>query len=145
MPKTIIFDRDAMFLSYLWKTLWDKSGINLLFSTTGHPQNDGQIEVVNKTLSTLLRATIRKIIKTWKDYLSYVEFAYNRSVHSTTKYSPFEIIYAFNLLTPLDLTPIRVSKVLTKMKKNVEIVKQIHDMAKFNIERRIEQYAKTNQ
>ncbi|XP_031403186.1 uncharacterized protein LOC116212684, partial [Punica granatum] len=104
MPRTIVSDRDVMFLSYFWKTLWCKLGTKLLFSTTCHPQTDGQTEVVNRTLSTLLRAIIKKNIKTWEECLPHVEFAYNRSVHSATKFSPFEIVYGFNPLTPLDLS-----------------------------------------
>ncbi|XP_022868479.1 uncharacterized protein LOC111388049 [Olea europaea var. sylvestris] len=65
MPRTIVLDRDAKFLSYFWKTLWCKLRIKLLFSTTCHPQIDGQTEVVSRTLSTLLRAIIKKNIKTW--------------------------------------------------------------------------------
>ena len=106
MPKTIFSDRDTKFLSYFWKTLWGKLGTKLLFSTTCHLQT----KVVNITLSSLLRVIIKKNFKTWEDCLPHVEFAYNQYVHSTTKYSPFEIVYGFNHLYPLDLTPLPLSE-----------------------------------
>ena len=143
MPRTIVSDRDTKFLSYFWKTLWGKLGTKLLFSTTCHPQTDGQTEVVNRTLSTLLRAVISKNIKTWEECLPHVEFAYNRTVHSSTKFSPFEIVYGFNPLTPLDLSPLPASEhVNLDGKKKAEFVKQLHERARLNVERRTEQYIK---
>ena len=103
LPRTIVLDRDAKFLSHLWKTLWAKLRTKLLFSTTCHPQIDGQIEVVNMSLSILLRVILKGNHKSWDEYLPYVEFAYNRGVHRTTKQFPFEVVYGFNPLTPLDL------------------------------------------
>jgi hypothetical protein len=84
VPRSIVSDRDVKFLSYFWKVLWGKLGTKLLFSTTCHPQTDGQTEVVNRTLSTLLRTIIQKNLKNWEDCLPFIEFAYNRSsVHDS--------------------------------------------------------------
>ena len=55
-----------------------KRGTKLLFSTTCHPQTDGQTEVVNRSLSILLRALLKGNHKYWDEYLPHVEFAYNR-------------------------------------------------------------------
>jgi hypothetical protein len=99
--------------------------------------------VVNRSLSTLLRSIIQKNLKAWEDCLPHVEFAYNRSVHSATKFSPFEIVYGFNPITPLDLIPLPIGEqVNLDGKKKADLVKQIHEKTRQNIDRRTEQYAK---
>jgi transposase InsO family protein len=110
VPTTIVLDRDAKFLSHFWRTLWLKLGIKLLFSTTCHPQTDGQTEVVNCTLSTLLWAILKSNLKLWEECLPHIEFAYNRYVHSTTKLSPFQVVYGFNPRAPIDLLPLPPSE-----------------------------------
>jgi len=37
---------------------------------------------------------------------SHIDFAYNRVVHKTTNIFPFEVMYRFNHLTPLNLLPL---------------------------------------
>jgi hypothetical protein len=102
VPRTIVSDRDTNFLSYFWKTLWGKVGTRLLFSTTCHPQT----EVMNRTLSTLLQAVLKRNLKLWENSLSHVESTYNRAVHSTTNFCPFEIVYGFKPAATIDLLPL---------------------------------------
>ena len=110
VPHSIVSDRDVKFLSYFWKMLWRRMGIKLLFSTTAHPQTDGQTKVVNITLGALLRATIGKNLRDWDLCLPVVEFAYNRTIHSSTQKTPFEIVYGYNPTIPLDMITIPASK-----------------------------------
>ena len=143
LPKKIVSDKDVMFLCHFWRTSWSKLGTKLLFSTVAHPQMDGQTEVVNRTLTTLLHTIIQKNLKNWEDCLPFIEFAYNRSVHSSTNYSPFdEIVYVFNLLTPLDLLPLPIDERSSlDGKKKAEIVQQLHQHVKQQIEKKNEHYA----
>lgn len=135
VPTTIVSDRDTKFLSYFWKTLWSKLGTKLLFSTSYHPQTDGQTEVVNRTLGTLLRSLIQKNLKNWEECIPFIEFAYNRAVHSTTKKTPFEIVYGFNPRTPLDLSPLPTGQFLEKEGvTKAEFVKKLHEKVRVAIE-----------
>ena len=109
MPNTIVSDRDAKFLIHFWKTLWGKLGTKLLFSTTCYPQTDGQTKVVNRTLSTMLRVVLKNT-KMWEDCLPHIEFAYNHSLHSTTKMCPFQIVYGFLPHALIDLMPLPSSE-----------------------------------
>ena len=143
VPRTIVSDRDVKFLSYFWKTLWGKLGTKLLFSTTGHPQTDGQTEVTNRTLGTLLRALIKKNLKSWEDCIPIAEFAYNRTVHSTTGYSPFEVAYGFNPLTPLDVVPLPSNEqVNLDGAARAKFVRDLHEKVRLQILKKNEHYAR---
>ena len=112
-------------------------GTKLLFSTTYHPQTDGQTDVVNRTLSTLLRTMIKKNLKEWEDCLPHVEFAYNRAVHSTTQLCPFEVVYGFRPITPLDLLPLPIQeRINMEASKRADFVRKIHEKTKEAIEKK---------
>lgn len=85
IPKTIMSDLDVKFVSHLWRTLWKSLGSKLQFSSSHHPQTDGQTEVANRSLGNLLRTLVGEQPKKWELILPHAEFAYNRSVNCTTQ------------------------------------------------------------
>jgi hypothetical protein len=46
----------------------------------------------------------------WEDCLPHIEFAYNRSVHSMMKVSPFYVVCGFNPRASIDLLPLPPSE-----------------------------------
>ncbi|WVZ58898.1 hypothetical protein U9M48_009120 [Paspalum notatum var. saurae] len=64
----------------------------------------------------MLRAVLKKNLKMWEDCLPHVEFAFNRVVHSTTKISPFQVVYGFNPRAPIDLLPLPTKTLERNMK-----------------------------
>ena len=142
VPKTIVSDHDVKFLSYFWKTLCAKLEIKLLFSSTYHPHTDGQTEVTNRTLSTLLHVLIKRNIKEWEECLPIAEYAYNRARHSTTDKSPFEVVYGFNSLSPLDILPLPIQE-RTNLDASAResYIKKMHEDIRTTIERQVQRLA----
>ena len=146
VPRTIVSDRDTKFLSYFWKTLWKLLGTRLLFSTSHHPQTDGQTEVTNRTVGMLLRTLVKKTLKDWDLKLSHAEFAFNRAPNYSTGKSPFEICYGVNPLTPIDLIPLSIEpKASIEAETKAREIKKLHEQVKARIEKANEMYkAKAN-
>ena len=80
--------------------------MKLKFSTSYHPQTDGQTEVVNSSLRNLLRCLIGERLGNWDLLLPRAKFAYNSSVNKLTGRSPFEIVHGYKPRKPVDLIPL---------------------------------------
>jgi hypothetical protein len=89
----------------------------------------------------MLSAVLKKNIKLWEECLPYVEFAYNRSMHSTTKMCPFEIIYGLIPRAPIDLVHLPNSEKLNfEAKQCAKLMLKLHETIKENIERMNSKY-----
>ncbi|KAL0561652.1 hypothetical protein IC582_002092 [Cucumis melo] len=93
VPVSIVSDRDARFTSKFWRGLQTTMGTRLDFSTTFHPQTDGQTERLNQVLEDMLRACALEFPGSWDSQLHLMEFAYNNSYQATIGMTPFEALY----------------------------------------------------
>ena len=57
-PKNIVSDRDSRLTARFWKSFHKAMGSKLSFSTTVHPQSDGQLERIIQTLEDILRTCV---------------------------------------------------------------------------------------
>eukprot|EP00253_Pinus_taeda_P011610 PITA_11610 len=125
LPKTIISDRDVKFTSAFSRALFAELGTQLNFSTTYHPQTDGQMERVNQMVEDMLRACVMQKTTQWEDYLHLVEFAYNNGYHTSIQMSPFEVLYGRKCRTPSNW-----SGPEDKLKLGPEMLQEMEDMVK---------------
>jgi hypothetical protein len=73
----------------------------LNFSSTYHPQTDGQTERTNQVLEDMLRACALKHGGSLDKSLPFSEFSYNNSYQASLKMAQFEVLYDRKCRTPL--------------------------------------------
>ena len=123
------------FLSHFWRTLWKLFDTSLKYSSTSHPQTDGQTEVANRTLGNMIRAVCGDKPKQWDAALPQIEFAFNSVPNRSTKKTPFEIVYTSAPKHTLDLVRLPPSAdVSYDTEKFAARVQQIHNEVRKNLE-----------
>jgi hypothetical protein len=93
MPRSIISDRDPIFISHFWREFFKLSGTKLKMSSAYHPQTDGQSEVVNRCVEQYLRCFVHHQPAKWNSLLPWAEFWYNTTYHASTGMTPFQALY----------------------------------------------------
>ena len=84
LPKSIVSDRDTKFVGHFCRTLLKKFGTELSFSSSYHPQTNGQTDMVNRSLGDLLRSFVIEHHSQWDQIIAQEEFAYNDLVNRST-------------------------------------------------------------
>lgn len=102
LPESIITDRDPRWTSDFWTAVASFLKTRMALSSAHHPQHDGQTEVVNRLLETMLRAYTSTEKESWEDWLHLLEYAYNSAVHASTGTTPYFLLYGFHPRSPLD-------------------------------------------
>ncbi|XP_042962490.1 uncharacterized protein LOC122296762 [Carya illinoinensis] len=103
LPQSIISDQDPRFTGKFWSGLFKLMGSALHFSTTFHPQSDGQTERVNALLELYLRHFVSANQSDWAKLLDVAQFSYNLQRSDSTNKSSFEIVMGQQLLIPQSL------------------------------------------
>jgi len=96
VPDNIITDCGTQFTSRFWARVCSHLSINHRLSTAFHPQTDGQTERQNQTMERHLRAFCNYEQDNSVELLPLAKFAYNNSLHASTRMTPFRALYHRN-------------------------------------------------
>lgn len=91
--ESITSDRDVVFTSHFGRELFRLCGTKLAFSSSYHPQSDGQTEVVNRTIEMYLWCFVGDRPQRLVDWIPWAEYCYNTSFHTSLQTSPFKVVY----------------------------------------------------
>ena len=133
-PETIISDRDPRFLSRFWREVFKLVGTELRFSTSYHPETDGQSEVTIRTLENFLRPYVEDRPERWSELLPQLEFAANNAINTSTGYSPFFLAFGQHPRVP-DLFNLGSRKPKSEVESVDAMVRRMQDDVKDAIRR----------
>src|SRR5205814_8047210 len=80
LPRTIVSDRDKLFLSKFWKEMHRLLNVKIKLSTAYHPETDGATERANKMIIEALRHYVNQRQTDWAKNLPHVEIVLTNSI-----------------------------------------------------------------
>ena len=132
-PSELLSDQGRDFLADIIKETYSYFKVKKINTTAYHPQTNGLTERFNGTLCRMLSNYTEENQRNWDVFLPITLFAYRTNVQTTTKESPFRLLYGRDPRLPTDL-----EKFGTKT-SFVENLEQAWQEAKKNIARSAEE------
>ena len=102
-PEQLHSDQGKQFESAVLHEVCNILGMKKTRTSPYHPQCDGLVERYNRTLLDMLATTTQTHPFDWEDQLPKVCMAYNTSVHASTGYTPFFLMFGRQARMPIDL------------------------------------------
>jgi hypothetical protein len=96
-------DQGSSFMSHQVREFVESLKIKLLSSSPYYAQANGQAESSNRTLIKLIKKEIEENPKRWHEVLLEALWVHRISKHSTTKVTPFELVYGQESVLPVEV------------------------------------------
>jgi len=69
-------------------------------TTAFRPESNGSLERSHRVLAEYLRHYVSEDQTDWDEWVPYAAYVYNTTVHTTTTFTPFELVYGFKSEVP---------------------------------------------
>jgi transposase InsO family protein len=99
--REIVIDQGTQFTSHLVKYVIEQYQIKHRKSTSYHPQENGQVESMNKVIESILTKIVHLHHKDWVEILLESLWAYRINWRNTTGHTPYELVYGKQVFLPI--------------------------------------------
>ena len=91
-PKTLISDNGKQFAAKFFQAVCSLLGLSNIFTSTYHPQTNGQVEGYNRAILAMHRNYVKEHQDDWDRYATALTYAYNNHVYRSTGTTPFSVV-----------------------------------------------------
>ncbi|XP_022859516.1 uncharacterized protein LOC111380239 [Olea europaea var. sylvestris] len=103
IPHSIVSDNGRQCDNKKMRDLCDELGIKKDVSTSHHPQANGQVEAVNKTIKHTLKRKLDSSKGAWVDERPHVLWSIRTTCRTATGESPFSMTYGAEAMSPVEV------------------------------------------
>ena len=103
VPHSLIMDNGRQFDYKGMRDFCKKYGIIARYTSVAHPQSNGQVEAINKTLMNSLKAKVDRLSGKWAEELPGILWGYRTTRRSPTEESPFRLAFGSEAVLPIEL------------------------------------------
>ncbi|XP_071912192.1 uncharacterized protein [Coffea arabica] len=101
--RTLVSDNGRQFADQSLREWCTELGIQQHFTLVGHPQANGQVENVNRTILHGLRTRLESVRTSWLEELPTILWAYRTTPRTATQETPFVLTYGVEAVIPAEV------------------------------------------